>query len=49
MVVIPNVSKEVFSMLITYMYLGELNCPQDQLNSLLQISERLKIKWVWQL
>ena len=41
---IPGVKPNVFSMLLAYMYLGSLNCPQDELKDLLHVAEMLKIK-----
>ena len=43
-VVIPGVSSELFSLILRYMYLGEINCPKTHLEELILVSRHLKIK-----
>ena len=43
-VVIPGVSPELFALILRFMYLGEVNCPQKYLNDVLVLSKYLKIK-----
>ena len=45
-VVIPGVSSELFSLILGYMYLGEISCPRTLLQDLILLSRHLKIKYV---